>query len=81
MHMPNGTDIGRDGGYTIVGLGPILKILRGARNLKLRHWKKVNFLGGYPWGGGGGGWLCDIFLTELNPGYEVGEYELSRCVG
>ena len=31
-------------------------------------------------GGGDGSRLCDIFLTELNPGYVVGEYELSRCV-
>ena len=31
-------------------------------------------------GRGRWGWLCDIFLTELNPDYEVGEYELPRCV-
>ena len=32
----------------------------------------------------GRGWLgglCEIFLTDLDPGYVAGEYELSRCVG
>ena len=43
--------------------------------------KKVNFLGGYPWGGGGGEGLCCIFLSDLDPGYVVGEYELSRYSG
>ena len=44
--------------------------------------KKVNFLGEvYPWVGGGWGELCEILLTDLYPSYEVGEYELSRCVG
>ena len=44
--------------------------------------KKVNFFrGGYPWVGGGWGGLCEIFLTDLDPGYVAGEYELSRCVG
>ena len=32
-------------------------------------------------GRGGWGGLCEIFLTDLNPGYGAGEYELSRCVG
>ena len=31
---------------------------------------------GVVWGG-----LCEIFLTDLDPGYRAGEYELSRCVG
>ena len=43
--------------------------------------KNINFLGGYPWGGGDGGGLCEIFLTDLDPGYVVGEYELSRYSG
>ena len=73
-------DIGRDGGYTIVGLGPILKIQRKG-GAKVSPLEKSQFFWGYPSGEGGGGWLCDIFLIELNPGYEVGEYELSRCVG
>ena len=25
--------------------------------------------------------LCEIFLTDLDPGYVAGEYKLSRCVG
>ena len=40
--------------------------------------KNVNFLGGLPMGRGDGGGLCEIFLTDLDPGYVVGEYELSR---
>ena len=28
-----------------------------------------------------GGGLCEIFLTDLDPGCVAGEYELSRCVG
>ena len=43
--------------------------------------KNVNFWGGYPWGGGGGGKLCRFFLTDPDPGYVVGEYELSRYSG
>jgi len=30
------------------------------------------------WGGAGEKGLWDIFLTDINPDYEVGEYELSR---
>ena len=44
--------------------------------------KKVNFFRRvYPWVGGGWGGLCEIFLTDLDPGYVAGEYKLSRCVG
>ena len=34
-------------------------------------------------GRGGRGGLCEIFLTELNPGYiyVVGKYELAKGVG
>ena len=32
-------------------------------------------------GRGGRGRLCEIFLSELNPGYVVGKYELPRCNG
>ena len=42
--------------------------------------KSPFFRGGYPWVGGGWGG-CEIFLTDLDPGYVAGEYELSRCVG
>ena len=27
------------------------------------------------------GGLCEIFLIDLDPGYEAGEHELSRYVG
>ena len=44
--------------------------------------KMVKKIGGsYPWAGGGWGGLCEIFLTDLDPGYVVGEYELSRYSG
>ena len=65
-------------------LGMLGKKLAGVKVGKL--WKKVKvFLGATHGEGevgeGFGEGLCDIFLTELNPGYEVGEYELARCVG
>ena len=32
-------------------------------------------------GRGDGGGLCEIFLTDFDPSYVVGEYELSRYSG
>ena len=43
--------------------------------------KKNNFWGVYTWVGDGWVGWCKIFLTDLDPGYVAGEYELSRCVG
>ena len=40
-----------------------------------------DFFRGYPWGGGDGGGLYEIFLTDLDPSYVVGEYGLSRYSG
>ena len=61
-------------------LGVLGKKLAGVKGGKMV--KKFNFFqGGYPWVGGGWGGLCEIFLTDLDPGYVAGEYELSRCVG
>ena len=60
-------------------LGVLGKKLAG---LKVEKWLKNSiFQGGYPWVGGGWGGLCEIFLTDLDPGCVAGEYELSRCVG
>ena len=42
---------------------------------------KVNFWGVYPWVRGGWGGLCEFFLTDFDPGYVVGVYELSSYSG
>ena len=52
------------------------KVGRGQR---LHDCEKSQF-GGLPKGGEGMGRLCEIFLTELNPGYVDAKYELARCV-
>jgi len=54
----------------------VYKVGRGQR---LCNGEKVNIGGGYPWGWGGRGGLCEIFLIELTLGYVVGKYELARC--
>ena len=60
-------------------LGVLGKKLAGVNGGKIV--KNSIFFRGLPWVGGGWGGLCEIFLTDLDPGYVAGEYELSRCVG
>ena len=62
-------------------LGIVGKKLAREGRIIVKNVKKVNFLWGLPMGRGWWGGLCEIFLTNLNPGYVVVNMNCLGIVG